>query len=300
MSSLLGQALVAGIVNGSVFALIAIGFLLVFAASGAVNLAHGEIVVIGMYSSFIALQIFHLPYAAAFVLVCVVGLTAGALMEWVGFRPFLPAVASDTERERVLLVTFISTLALSLAVQGGLSLVASSDGTAFPSVFALEGKQLGPVRFVTADAIIVAVASTVTAALALGLRYTQLGRAMRATAQHADGAALSGIDPRRVSLLAWSASGLVGGIAGLLLGPGSIITPFVGGQYLFIAFAAAVLGGFGSFAGALIGGLALGITQSLFAAFGDTEWASIVPFVLMIAVLKVRPQGLLGRDVTRV
>jgi branched-chain amino acid transport system permease protein len=123
---------------------------------------------------------------------------------------------------------------------------------------------------------------------------------MRAIAENAPAASLQGINTRRVSALGWMLSGLIAALAGVLLGPNSVVTPFVGGGYLFVAFAAAVLGGFGSIPGALIGGLLLGLAQQFFAAFVSTGWSSTVAFAVVLVVLIVRPQGLFGYSVNRV
>jgi branched-chain amino acid transport system permease protein len=109
-----------------------------------------------------------------------------------------------------------------------------------------------------------------------------------------------GANPRYFAALAWCLSGALGALAGVLLASGTVITPTTGSPYLFLAFAAAVLGGFGSVAGAVVGALILGLGESFFGAYVSLEWPSAVPFVLLILVLLLKPSGLFGGTVNRV
>jgi branched-chain amino acid transport system permease protein len=123
---------------------------------------------------------------------------------------------------------------------------------------------------------------------------------MRAISQHADAASLLGVNPRRVAALAWALSGAAAGVAGALFAPGSIVTPFSGSTYLFVAFAAAVVGGFGSIGGAVAGAMILGISEAFFQTYVSVVWSAIVPFAVLIIVVAVRPSGIFGIRVQRV
>jgi branched-chain amino acid transport system permease protein len=298
MESLLFQAILIGISTGLVYGLVAIGLLIVYTVGHVVNFAHGDIITIGMYLGLIAVANLHAPYALAVIVVPLLGFAIGVLAERIGYRPFIkPSGGSGHDG---LLMIFVSTLALSFAIEGALSLLVSTDGSASPSVTSLTSYQVGPFLINDSEILVSGVSLVLAVALDTGVRRTQAGRAMRAVAQNRDAASLLGINPRRLSTIGWGISGLLAAMAGVLLGPGSLVTPVTGTTYLFIAFAAAVLGGFGSIRGAIAGGVLIGIAQAMFSAFVSTTWASLVAFGLLILVLLVRPQGLFGRFVERV
>jgi branched-chain amino acid transport system permease protein len=195
---------------------------------------------------------------------------------------------------------FITTLALSQAVEGGLSEVTSTQGTGAPPVFADVSYHLGPLSVTPQELVTFLVAGLFICLLALGMRYLQIGRVMRAVSQHADAAALLGVNPRRIAALAWALSGSAAGVAGALFAPGAIVTPYSGSSYLFVAFAAAVVGGFGSIGGAVLGAMTLSIAQAFFSTYVSVVWADIVPFLVLMLVVAVRPSGIFGIRVSRV
>jgi branched-chain amino acid transport system permease protein len=295
--SLVAPTIVSGLSSGMVLALVATGMLLVFNATSAVNLAHGDLITIGMYIVLVGLLHTGLPWWLCAAGSVVGGAAAGVVMEQVAYRPFLGR--GEGEHGHLLLI-FITTLALSQAVEGGLSLVTTTQGTGAPPVFAAVTHHVGPFAITTQEIVLFCVAGVCITLIALGMRYLQIGRVMRAVSQNANAASLLGANPRRVAVIAWGLSGAAAGIAGALLAPGTIITPYSGSAYLFIAFAAAVLGGFGSIGGAVLGALILATAQAFFATYVSVVWSPIVPFIILIIVLVIRPSGLFGVSEGRV
>jgi branched-chain amino acid transport system permease protein len=293
------RALVSGISIGLVYGIVAIGMLLVFSVTSVINLSHGDGITIGMYLALIAVAGLHLPYWSVLLIVPVLGFLVGNGMFLIGYRPF-SAQAGRSAGHEALLMIFISTLALSLAIEGGLNLLVPSEGSGFAPVLPLHAYQFGPVLIAPSDLLLAGVSIVVAILVTVFLRFTQIGRSMRAIAENTPAASLQGINTQRISALGWALSGAIAALAGVLLGPNTVLTPFAGGGYLFIAFAAAVLGGFGSIPGALLGGLLLGLSQQFFAAFVSAGWSSTVAFAFLLIVLMVRPQGLFGFSVTRV
>jgi branched-chain amino acid transport system permease protein len=286
-----------GLVSGAVVALVAVGIVMVFTATHAINLAHGEVITLGMYASLIGLTHLHWSIWIVLALMPFIGAAIGIAMEAIAFRPFIARAGG----QGALLTIFITTLALSLGIQGGLTLVADTAGTGVESPFAVTSWNLGPIHIAPFEVLTLVIGIVVIGGVWLVVTRTQLGRAMRAIAQNADAAALLGANPRQISSIAWAASGALGAIVGaLLVLPGAVLTPFSGAPYLFIAFTGAVLGGFGSIGGAVVGCLFLSIAQQLFAGYVSGQWASLVPFAILIIVLAIRPQGLFGRNVQRV
>jgi branched-chain amino acid transport system permease protein len=299
MSELFFQALVSGIEIGLVYGIVAVGMLLVFAVGHVINLAHGEVMTIGMYLGLLGITFLRLPYVVVLILVPLMGFAIGVVFERIGYRPFHRAAAGSGGHEGLLMI-FISTLALSLALTGALTLIVPTEGSGFPPVLPILAYKVGPIRLAPSDILIGSISILSALAMAAFLRLTQVGRSMRAIAQNPAAASLMGINSGRISSLGWGLSALLAALAGVLLGPGSVITPYSGGGFLFIAFAAAVLGGFGSIEGALIGGLILGLSQAFFSAYVSTGWSGLVAFGMLIVVLLVRPQGLFGFSVERV
>lgn len=295
--NLVAPTIVSGLSSGMVLALVATGMLLVFNATAAVNLAHGDVITIGMYVVVVGLIHLGLPWWACAAGAILGGTLVGVVMEQVAYRPFLGR--GEGEHGHLLLI-FITTLALSQAVEGGLSLVTTTQGTGAPPVFAPATHHIGPFAITVQEIVLFCVAGVCITLIGLGMRYLQIGRVMRAVSQNANAAALLGANPRRIAVIAWGLSGAAAGIAGALLAPGTIVTPYSGSTYLFIAFAAAVLGGFGSIGGAVLGALILATAQAFFATYVSVVWSPIVPFILLIIVLVIRPSGLFGVSEGRV
>jgi len=293
------QQMFNGVTLGSTYALIAIGYTMVYGIIGMINFAHGEVYMIGSYVSFIVIAALMmmgidttwLMIAAGFVMAVIISSAYGWSIERVAYRPV---------RSSKRLIALISAIGMSIFLQNYVSLTQGSRDLALPSLITGQwtvGESNGFAATISAMQIVIWVV-TFLAMLALTtfIRYSRMGRACRACAEDLKMASLLGINTDRVISLTFVIGAAMAAVAGVLLGQfyGSI-NPFIGFMAGMKAFTAAVLGGIGSIPGAMIGGLVLGIAEALTSAYLSTEYKDVVSFALLIVVLLVMPTGILGR-----
>jgi branched-chain amino acid transport system permease protein len=277
------QQLASGLTAGGVYALIALGFVLIYKSTDVVNFAQGELVTWGAYFGLVTFVALHLPFPLAFLLALAASGALGLVIERVAMRPLLGGPA---------LTSIIATIGVGLVLQNAIRLIWGGDIQPFPPVFDATPRVLGPVRVTAQSAYVLLLAIVLMAAFAAFFRFTRTGTAMRATAQNRPAAALMGVRVERMNTLAWVLGGTLAGAAGVLLAPLIVVAPDMGFVALK-AFAAAILGGFSSFAGAIFGGFVLGVVESLAGAYVSTAFKDIVSFAVIIGVLVLRPAGLL-------
>lgn len=280
----MGQMIVSGIALGAIYGLVALGIVLVFKATGVLNFAHGEAV---MISTFVALTLIKLglPYWLAVLGTLVFAAAFGWIIERFIIRPFLG---------KSLLVSGIATLGLFLLMGDVAVWIWGKDPFDFPGPFSQKPIFISGVAVSPADLGIVGVASLLAGGLFAFFRFTRLGIAMQACMENPTAAQLMGIPIRRIHSLAWMLSHMIGAIAGLLIAPVTFLHFTMMQHVLHFAFAAAVLGGIFSLPGALIGGIVIGITANLTGAYVSSAWKEVVPFAVMLAILILRPHGLLA------
>ncbi len=283
---LFAQFLLSGLATGGVYALIALGFCLIHNATGIVNFAQGDFLTLGgmfMVTLFVGL---HLPLPAAFLLaVLAVGLV-GMAMERFLLRP---AVSDD-----VLILIFI-TIGASIFIRGVIKLTWGKRPLALPP---FSGEE--PVRILGAylqpqSLWIFGVTAVVVGVLFWFFRSTRYGKAMRAVACNPRAALLMGIHVERVRLLAFFLSGALGAIGGVLITPITTVSFDTGVMIGLKGFSAAVLGGYGSVMGAVVGGLLLGVLESLGAGFVSSSYKDAIAFMVLLLILFLRPRGILGK-----
>ncbi|MEN4833606.1 high-affinity branched-chain amino acid ABC transporter permease LivH [Pantoea vagans] len=293
------QQMFNGVTLGSTYALIAIGYTMVYGIIGMINFAHGEVYMIGSYVSFIVIAALMmmgidttwLMIAAGFVMAVIISSAYGWSIERVAYRPV---------RSSKRLIALISAIGMSIFLQNYVSLTQGSRDLALPSLITGQwtvGESNGFAATISTMQIVIWVV-TFLAMLALTtfIRYSRMGRACRACAEDLKMASLLGINTDRVISLTFVIGAAMAAVAGVLLGQfyGSI-NPFIGFMAGMKAFTAAVLGGIGSIPGAMVGGLVLGIAEALTSAYLSTEYKDVVSFALLIVVLLVMPTGILGR-----
>jgi branched-chain amino acid transport system permease protein len=281
------QHLVNGLVLGGTYALLGIGLTLIFGLMNVVNFAHGEFYTLGAYTAFASLALLGLPFLAAIPVAIVAGIVLGALCERVLLRP-LRGESIDS----VMLVMIGLWIAMQNAELLGWGGVAKSIAHPFPTAPIVAGPLgIAPLRqfeFVTAIALIVAAQ--------LVIHRTKLGRAMRATFQDADTAALMGVRIRRIHTATFALGSGLAAAAGALLGPIFLVYPSMGDLASLKAFSVVILGGLGNVAGATFGGLLLGVVEELGAGYVSSGYRDAVGFVIIILVLLLRPSGLFARS----
>ena len=282
------QLFVAGLTNGSLYALVAIGLIVIYKATNVINFAQGEMLVAGAYLAIVLAKYTHFPWLTIFLLASVLAGFLGMALERVAYK----RIPGDAIRTIV-----IATLGVSIAIRGLTRAIWGTVPMTFPPPPWFEGKVLsyGSVLINAQSLSLTLISALIIAGLFSYFRYTRSGQGMVATAQDALAARLVGISPVRVSVLTWGVSAGLGGAAGVLLAPLIMVNPDMGLVVIIKAFAAAVIGGLTSLPGALFGGILLGLVESFSGFYISTTLTPLVSFIILIVVLLVKPQGLFGR-----
>jgi branched-chain amino acid transport system permease protein len=284
------QEMISGLAMGSVYALVSFGFVLVYNAVGAVNFAHGELVMFGGYFGLIATSWLHLPLwlALPFSLMAMAGL--GIVYNGVAYYPM---------RHRPAATVIIASIGMSILLRNSALALFGPDPLKLRSFLGDHIFHLGGVVIPQHHVLIIAV----TIALFIGQSFffgrTSIGRKLQATAQDQEAARLMGIHVNRMITLTFVLSALLASIAGFLLGPIWFLDPDVGLVVILKAFIVIVIGGFGSVRGILAGGLFLGVVEVLVASHLTSEYRDVISFLILIAVLIVLPRGFFGEKIAQ-
>lgn len=286
------QSLASGIATGCIYALLAISLVVIYKSTEVVNFAGGETVMTGAYLGMLALVYFGLPYVAAF------GFAALGMFAIAGGFEFLVLrrIGSRDRHGPVLLVSLVvATIGLAYMLRGIIRLFNyTEEPRRLAPLFPGPPVTIGPVFLQRQDVIIVAISVLAMAALFAFFRYTLAGKALQAISQNPAAATLIGIPVRRMRTYVWGGACALSAVAGLLIGAKFLVTPDFGSQVILLAFAAAIIGGFTSLPGCVIGGILLGIVQNLVGLFISSSAISVAPFLVIMLVLAFRPQGLFG------
>jgi branched-chain amino acid transport system permease protein len=287
---MIAQFIWSGIVVGAVYALVAIGFTMIYNATETVNFAVGESLMIGAYLILTFYKIYELPYVVALVLTLA---CAGCF----GFIVF-DRLLSRPLIEATLLTRVIALMGLAAIIKGVARLIWGADAWHLQAPLSTEPFSLGPLRVTPLEVAIVATTLAAIVLLYGFFRFTRLGMAMRATSQSRRAAMLMGVNVPLVFATAWVIGTMLSALGGALLGPLILVNPDMG-DIGIKSFTAAVLGGFGSIPGAILGGVLLGVAETLVAAYWRSDFQAAATFVLLIGVLAVRPTGMLGISLDR-
>jgi len=276
-----------GLVIGNIYALIAVGLALIFGVSNLINFAQGSVFMVGAYIGWVAVTWWNLPLVAAFLLVAIGCAVLGMLIERFGLRPLRNAPA---------IAPLLATIGISFVLDQLVQIVFSRRPQSLTNPLPDFHIQLGGVTIGATDLLIAAVGLGAALGLHLFLRYARLGWALRATAQDRDAAQQMGVDVDGDNRAAFAVASLLGGIAGLLVGIYfNTVYPTMSFQAGLKGFAAVLIGGLGNVPGAVVCGLILGLVESYgLAVFGAT-YRNLFAFVILIAVLVWRPNGIFSR-----
>jgi branched-chain amino acid transport system permease protein len=281
---------VVGLSIGMVYALVALGISLIYSGLDVVHFAHGEIYMIGAFIGLTLYNQFHLPFLAVLVGSMILTGLVGVVIERVFYRRLLKGGGGYTVAGMAMV---ISGFGMAIVLQNVAFLIWGPKPQPFPVTFG-SPIEIGDVTLPAAYIWIVATALVLMLGLHLFLKKTRLGLAVRAVAGNKEIAYLMGINvPLTISVIFGIACAL-GAAAGVLIGPINYVFVLMGVGILIKAFAAAVIGGFGSLPGAVLGGLLVGVTESLGAGYLSGNYKDIYAFILLIIVLMVRPAGLFG------
>lgn len=267
----------------SILALAALGFLVLHQASGVINFAHGDLITLGAYVAFWSVSDLGIAVVPSYLLAILTLAIVGVVLERTAYAPL---------RKRPHVVVLIATLAAALILRAAISLWQGSTPVRLESPLSgASVEMLGTT--ISAQRILIIVAAAITiAAVALLVHRTQFGRELRAVAQDPEAASLCGVNTRNVSLIAWGLSGGLAGLAAVLLAPLTVLSLGFGFSVMLGAFAAAVIGGFGSIRGVCAGALLIGFLEQFVGGYVLKDFASTLPFVAMLIILAVRPAGL--------
>jgi len=280
------QLLVSGLATGAIYALIAVGFTLLWQTSQTINFAQGEFVMLPAFFILAAMN-----WGAPFWLAVLIGIALSILILGILFK----MIIVDPMIRHGVLPLVISTIALSLFLKESAKDFYSSQAQPFPALVpATDIHFLGAV-ISTQSLAVIAVAIVTVVALHLLLNNTRLGRSMQATAQNPTLARILGIPVRRMVLYTFLINGALVAIASILISP-IYLVKFTNGDTLgMAAFLAAIIGGFNQVRGAILGGIILGVLDNLSAAYLSSQYRAAFPLLILIVVILLRPQGLLGR-----
>ncbi len=283
--------LINGISLGSVYAIIALGYTMVYGIAKMLNFAHGDVIMVGAYICFFSVSSFNLPPAVGVVLAVLACTALGIVIERLAYKPL---------RQATSLAVLITAIGVSYFLQNGAQLLWTSNIKMFPSFFSAS-----PIEFFGGElkitiAAIVTVAACVV--IMLGLTWftgkTRMGKAMRACSEDKAAAQLMGINVNATISMTFAIGSALAAIAGVLLcSYNSTLMPTTGSMPGIKAFTAAVFGGIGSIPGALLGGVLLGVIEIFASAYISTQMSNAIVFAVLIVVLLVRPSGLLGKQV---
>lgn len=279
-----------GLQLGSIYALVALGYTMVYGIILLLNFAHGDIIMFGSYVAWIALVQLGLNPAIAVLLAIFGCVLLGVLIDKIAYAPL---------REAPRLSILITAIGVSYLLENGVQLLLGADAKVVPSIIDLGTVQVFGSTLSGTALLTVAVTIVATVVLTLLVQKTRLGKAMRAVSEDMGAARLMGVNVNSTISFTFAVGSALAGIAAILYSMAyQQVSPTMGVMLGTKAFVAAVLGGIGSIPGAVIGGLIVGFSEVFVAAFGLSVWQDAVVFLLLILVLVVKPTGLLGRPVT--
>ena len=279
-----------GLSQGSIFALVALGYSMVYGITQLINFAHGDIIMVGAYATYVMLILAGTPLWAA-ILAAVLFCAVVGVIEQVAYQRLL-----NKNAPRISLL--ITAIGVSMLLQNLFQLIFKSDAKSVSNVLPSFPVPIGPLEISSVTLITIATSVVIMILLQLLVKKTRIGKAMRATSEDAGAAKLMGVSSRNTIAFTFAVgSGLAAVGAVLYVGAYPSITPYMGSLLGLKAFVAAVLGGIGSIPGAMIGGLLIGVAESLTKAVGLSQITDAVVFGILILVLLIKPTGLLGKNI---
>ncbi|MDQ7781446.1 MAG: branched-chain amino acid ABC transporter permease [Desulfomonilaceae bacterium] len=283
------QYAISGLSTGAVYALVALGLVLIYRSTRILNFAHGDVTTAGTFVAFTLLA-FNVPFVVAAVLALLFGAVLAMAFY---FSILVPAQRRDATQ----LGQIILTLGLGLILQGLIAYFGGTEPQSFPfplseyTIYKVGGIIVSQLSLGTLAAGLIA-----AFLFYLLVQRTRLGLAMRATSENLPAAQTLGIPTRRILALSWGLAAVLGILAGLFLAPALLLDPFFMLEPFLKGFAAAILGGLNSLPGAIVGGLILGVAEALTGGFVSIAFKNTLAFVVIIVVLLLRPEGLLGEE----
>lgn len=284
------QLMVSGLAMGSIYALVAVGFVLIYKATDILNFAQGEMMMIGCYVCYTLIFTYHLPYILAFLLTLLFSLLMGILLEKIILRPMIG---------KPVFSAIMVTVGLGSVLSSLVGIVWGHEAYPFPAPIPKEPLLLGGVVINRLEIVTMIVAFSFFVMVSLFFKYSKMGIGMRATAEDSDVAYLMGINVKKIFALSWAIAFLVASTGGILFANIYFMHPGMG-EIGIRSFPAAILGGLDSIGGTILGGLIIGIIESLVGGYLDQYFGGgikeIAAFIVLIIIMMVRPYGLFGTE----
>jgi branched-chain amino acid transport system permease protein len=279
------QIIIGGLSIGAIYSLIGLGFSMLWSAMGVINFAHGEFAMLAAFLGATLLKAAGLPFYIALPLTSVIIGVFAIGINRIILRPL---------KNRDVLYIVMATLGLSIFLQNGAILVWGAGGMLFPTVFGTQTIEFGEIVTTSQTLCVLGIGIALMIGLHLFLIKTKVGLSLRAAAQNPDTAALMGIEIHFTNSLTFLIAGMLAAIAGMFMAPIVYVTPDMGVLIGLKGFCAAVVGGYGNILGAMIGGLIIGLAETLGAQYLSSDYKDVFSFVIMFLVLLFAPNGILG------
>ena len=284
------QTLISGLRLGSIYALMALGYTMVYGIAKMLNFAHGDIIMVGAYAVISTVSLAQLPGVVGVALSVVVCVFLGVTIEFLAYRPLRKAPS---------LAVLITAIGVSYLLQSLALLVFKSEPKAFPTIIEIPSLTFGGVVVDGMTLLTLAVTAVIMISLSLFINKTKLRKAMRAFSEDKDAAELLGISVNRTITMTFAIGSALAAVASVFYGATyTYIKPTTGSMPGIKAFTAAVFGGIGSIPGAMLGGIMLGIIEQLSQRYISTLWTNAIVFGVLVLVLVVKPTGLLGKKIS--
>lgn len=278
------QFVIGGLTAGSTYALVGLGFVLIYQATRSLNFAQGDTLMLGAIMALVMHLDNQWGYWPTLLGVALFGCVVGAVLHWVAYQPLSQSPAFSV---------ILATVAFGQILRGLVRVLRGNELRSFPPM--VDGKPIiiGELILTPASLAVAGLCLVAMGAFALLLRFTRMGKAMRAVAQNKSAASLMGVNVRSVTTMVWALGTAFASVAGMLIAPLITITPDMG-AIAMKGFVGAILGGFTSITGAVVGGFLLGVIDNLVAGYISTSMRDVGTFLVMLVVLWYKPQGLLA------
>ncbi|ADL50946.1 branched-chain amino acid ABC transporter permease [Clostridium cellulovorans] len=281
------QQLVNGLALGSVYALLALGYTMVYGIIQLINFAHGEIYMIGAFAGFYSATTLGLPLIPTLLIAMLVSALAGIIIEKIAYKPL---------RNSPRITLLITAIGISLLLQNAMRILVGSNPKPFPDLINAGVLSIGPIEIEWKTILMFVVSSLLVIVLQFIVYKTKIGKAMRASSQDMEAASLMGINVNNTISFTFAVGSALAGISGVLVAISyPSITPYMGVMPGLKSFVAAVLGGIGSIPGSLLGGICIGLLETFSKGYISTKFSDAIVFGVLVAILLIKPSGLLGK-----
>jgi branched-chain amino acid transport system permease protein len=281
------QQLVNGLSIGSIYALMAVGYSLVYSIMNFSNFAHGSVIMLGAYFGFFALTLLHVPFGVAFFIAACGTALVAVTLERLAYKPL-------RDRRAPFLYFIITAMGASIFIDNTVIATIGPTYKTFPPIFKQGPIHIGTLDVGRIDIAMFVISAVCLIALIFFIDYTRIGKAIQATAYNMKASALMGVNTDFVIILVFALGGALAGVAGVLYGMKYLVYPQIGNITLK-SFIAAVFGGLGSLPGALIGAVFLGLIETFVSGYISTQYRDLFAFLILITMLVVRPTGIMGK-----